>query len=197
MNFQKASLDACADAVGIGGAFCRPVVHLERKILEDEARDWFGRDQPFDGRLRGFAGRTLQIAELDNGDRCVFRTARRAGHSLLQHLLHGIEGFGSERNNVADHSVFAVSCNEEPAGLLALGAGKNHVDLGEAGHRRGFNAGDFPTQPRLISESLLQERIHGGFGRQIDAGRRRERIRGLRGAPRFGGMARAAQSAAK
>ena len=52
-------------AVSVSRALSRPVVHLKRKVLKDEARIGFCRDQSLDYRLRRLACRTLQIAELD------------------------------------------------------------------------------------------------------------------------------------
>ena len=106
-----------AHAVGVSRAFRRPVVHLQGKILKDEAGVGLSGNQRFDRRLRRFAGRTLQIAEFDDGDGASFGPRDRTGDSLLQRLLRRIERLGAERNNVADQGMLAVGSDEEAAEL--------------------------------------------------------------------------------
>src|SRR6266478_2196513 len=62
------------NAVSVSGSLGGPVVHLEGKVLKDKARVGFGSDEPLDSGLRGLAGGTLQIAELDNRNRSILRS---------------------------------------------------------------------------------------------------------------------------
>src|SRR5229473_7921781 len=90
------------NAVGVSGALCRPIVHLQGKVLKDKARVRFRSNETLDCRLCGLARRTLQVAELDDRDWCILRPARRSGNTFLQRLLRWIERLGSEWNDVAN-----------------------------------------------------------------------------------------------
>ena len=104
-EFPESIVGSAAHAVGISRALCRPIVHLEGKILEHEAGIRLRRHQSFDSGLRRFAGGTLQVAELDDRNRRVLGTALGAGDSLVQQLFRRIKRPGAERNDVADQSV--------------------------------------------------------------------------------------------
>src|SRR5580692_5221381 len=151
------------NAISVSGSLRCPVVHLQGETLEDKTLVRFRRNQSLDGGLRRFAGRALQIAELDNRDRRILWPARRSSHSLLQCFPRWIERLGAEGNNIADHGVVAVRRHVEPAELLALWGGDNDVDLSQTGHWRRCYAGDLPTQLRLIAEGLLHEGVDRGF----------------------------------
>src|ERR1700676_113617 len=117
-----------AHAVGISSALRRPIVHLQRKILEYEAHVRL-RGQRLDSGLGRFTGWTLQITKLDDRDRCVFGSALRTINSLLQQPFCRIKRLGAERDNFADQSLLAVGSDEESSDLLPLLIGKNTGDL--------------------------------------------------------------------
>jgi hypothetical protein len=64
--------------------------------------------------------------------------------------------------------MFAILSDVKAGELLALGRGQDHVHLGQTRRRRGFDAGNLPTQLRFIAKGLLHERIYGGLPRKAD-----------------------------
>src|SRR4029077_6298889 len=159
-----------ADTVGISRAFRRPVVHLERKVLKHEPGCRLGGYQRFNRRLGSFAGGTLQIAEFDDGDGRILRSACRTGDSLLQLLFCRIERVGAEGNNLADESVLAILSDIELAQLLALRTREYDGHLSQFGDGRRPDAGDFPGEIGLIAELLVQKRIDSSFRRKVRSG---------------------------
>ena len=135
----------------------------QRKILEHEARIRLFGEQLVNDRLRVFAMRTLQIAELDNRDRGLVRTTRRPVDSFQQSLLRRLIRLGPEGQDVTRQCVLAVRCNVKGRAALSLGIAQNNIHLGQTCRNRRLNRRDFPGDRRVIAKRLLQKRIHGFF----------------------------------
>ena len=145
-------------------------MHLQRIILEDEAGLRFSLHQAFNGRLRALAGWPLQIAELNNRNRRVFGSTRRASDPFVQQLASGGEWGGAERNDIAHNCVFPIAGHIETADLLAFRARDGNQHFGQSWNRGGPNASDFPAYLRIVADGLLHEPIDGLFRRQVDCG---------------------------
>src|SRR5579872_5175244 len=162
-EFPERIIGCLAYAVRIRGTLCRPVVHLQGKILKNEAGIRFRGNQALNGGLRRLAGRTLQIAELHDRYGSVLWALGWTGNALLQGPSRRLKWFRSEWNYVTHHRVLTISSNVKPADLLALGSRQNHIHLCQSRHRSRLDTGNLPTHVRLVSECLLHERIHRGF----------------------------------
>src|SRR5579872_7231187 len=128
-EFPERIIGCLAYAVRIRRSLCRPVVHFQRKILKNEAGIWFRGNQALNGGLRRLAGRTLQIAELNDRYGSVLGALGRTANALLQSPSRRLKWFRSERNYGTHQRVLTVSSDVKAADLLALGSCQNDIHL--------------------------------------------------------------------
>src|SRR5712692_5029579 len=110
----------------------------ERETLEYETGVLLFRYQLVDRGLRLFTVRTLQIAELNDGDSRIGRATCGTVASLIEFLAHGLEGMHPERDNVSDHRVLAIRTDVELIALLSLRIADQDRDFGESFRPRRF-----------------------------------------------------------
>src|SRR5260370_20594113 len=126
-------------------------------MLEDEAGVRISLHQDFNGRLRGLAGWTLQIAELNNGNRRVFGSTRRARDPFVQQLASGGEGGGAEGNDIAHNCVFAIGGDIENGDLLGFRTREGNQNFDPTRKRGGANVWDFFPYSRVVTQAFVLE----------------------------------------